>query len=262
MHNPHITFHKNEYKSWHFAWGEIGVRIEKPFQPTDQINAEIKSAEDLITLMLLVDAAKRAGITIEALKLLFIPYSRQDRVCNPGEALSIKVFADMINSLNIPCVVLYDPHSDVTPALINNAKVVGVDKLLAKIDLSQYTLVSPDQGANKRIEKLKRPYLSLAKQRDPVDGKIVNLYMNDARPIHNSQKLLIVDDICDGGRTFIEVGKLLQSLGAKHIDLYVTYGIFSQGFDVFKGILNNIYFYKDGELVCYSCDKNEFIEKI
>jgi ribose-phosphate pyrophosphokinase len=261
MSNPNITLFHNTYTSWKFPGGEIGVKIDRT-KAYDTINANLRSSDDIMMLMLLVDAMRRANIEVKGLNLLYIPYSRQDRVCNPGESLSIKVFCDMINSLNLPSVYIFDPHSDVTPALLNNCTIKGLDYLLADFPLDEYTLICPDQGGVKRIEKLKRPFIAAHKQRDPSDGKIINLTIPNARSFKPDEKLLIIVDICDGGRTFTELAKLLRGMGAQHIDLYVTYGIFSQGFDVFKGLINNICYFKDGERVCYSCDKNEFIEKI
>ena len=54
------------------------------------------------------------------LDLPYIPYSRQDRVCAVGDAFGLKVFADQLNSLNFRYVIIFDAHSDVSPALINN----------------------------------------------------------------------------------------------------------------------------------------------
>lgn len=53
--------------------------------------------------------------------------------------------------------------------------------------------------------------------------------------------VLIIDDICDGGRTFIELGKVLKERGASKVILYVTHGIFSQGKQVFEGIIDEVY---------------------
>ncbi|MEQ2351952.1 phosphoribosyltransferase family protein [Pseudoalteromonas piscicida] len=53
--------------------------------------------------------------------------------------------------------------------------------------------------------------------------------------------LLIVDDICDGGRTFTELAKVLKAQGANSIALYVTHGIFSQGLGVFSGLIDTVY---------------------
>ena len=58
-----------------------------------------------------------------------------------------------------------------------------------------------------------------------------------------AQDCIIVDDICDGGRTFIELAKVLKSKGAKDIYLYVTHGIFSKGIEVLREHFNHIYCY-------------------
>ncbi|MEI8631794.1 phosphoribosyltransferase family protein [Vibrio sp. PP-XX7] len=55
------------------------------------------------------------------------------------------------------------------------------------------------------------------------------------------KKVLIADDICDGGRTFVELAKVLKSEGATEISLFVTHGIFSKGFEVFAGLIDVIY---------------------
>ena len=54
------------------------------------------------------------------------------------------------------------------------------------------------------------------------------------------KKVLIVDDICDGGRTFIELAKVLRAKGAETVDLYTTHGIYSKGTKVLAPYINNI----------------------
>ena len=56
-----------------------------------------------------------------------------------------------------------------------------------------------------------------------------------------SKDFLIADDICDGGRTFIELAKVLRPLTDGKIYLYVTHGIFSKGLDVFEGLIDGVY---------------------
>ena len=161
-----------------------------------------------------------------------------------GEAFSIKVMARLINSIGARRVTIYDPHNDVTTALIDNVHVIEQHKLVPMLD--GVTLVCPDAGAEKKIQKLKRPYISATKIRDPETGDITatHVYADDL----TGNKCFIVDDICDGGRTFIELGKVLREKGAESVELYVTHGIFSKGFDVFEGIIDKIYWYLDGEL--------------
>ena len=76
--------------------------------------------EDIIELLLFADAAKRQGHRLRTLTMPYVPFSRQDRCNNPGEAFSLKVFCDLINNLNFNSVEIQDPHSDVIPALLNN----------------------------------------------------------------------------------------------------------------------------------------------
>ena len=80
-----------------FPGGELNVRV--PQQPPDvMIEACIKNAEDIITLLLVADAVRRAGARVLRLCIPYFPYARQDRVCNDGEALSVSVIASLINS--------------------------------------------------------------------------------------------------------------------------------------------------------------------
>jgi len=55
------------------------------------------------------------------------------------------------------------------------------------------------------------------------------------------KNVLIADDICDGGRTFIELAKVLKNEGALEVSLFITHGIFSKGLDVFTGLIEHIY---------------------
>jgi len=227
------------YDTWIFPGGEINVRVVVA-EPRSHIKAIIRNSEDIIRLLLLCDALKRANSKITILSIPYFPYARQDRVCNTGESLSVKVMADLINSIGAECVRLTDPHSDVLPALINNCEIMDI-KAYGLLDvIGDKLIVCPDAGAEKRILKLKRPYVMATKVRDVATGDILETKLyGDV----NGRDCIIVDDICDGGRTFIELAKVLRKAGAKNIDLYVTHGIFSKGLSVFEGILDNIYHY-------------------
>ena len=72
------------------------------------------SADDVMTLVMISDALRQMDVKEILLTMPYVPYARQDRVCNPGEAFSIKAFSRIINSLEFSSVVVYDPHSDVT----------------------------------------------------------------------------------------------------------------------------------------------------
>lgn len=264
--------------SFIFKGGEVQVAVALPSQGFSDvlIEAVLKDSNDVMELLMVTDAIKHqvpASLPIH-LVMPYVPYARQDRVMNPGEALSIKVFCNLINSQNYASVTIHDPHSDVTPALLNNVKVIPQQELLCKdldliigdLELTKYldsglpkdealyqarqdrmnsiVLVSPDAGANKKILKVAQyngfsHVVRADKVRDVKTNNILEtvVYSN---PI-GSKDFLIVDDCCDGGRTFIELAKVLRPLTNGKIILYVTHGIFSYGLEVFKGFIDEVY---------------------
>jgi len=226
-----------------FPGGEEHVRILENIMDIHKfgIKAIIKSSSDLIRLRLLVDAIRRnSGVCpwIGA-AISYLPYARQDRVCNPGEALGIGIAAEIINSCKFDRVRVMDPHSDVGPALINNVRVVGVKELFqsffsadwefrATVETSD--LVAPDAGANKKVfglaQEFKRNFIRADKVRDVATGEITGVQVFAE---HSQNDMLVVDDICDGGRTFTELAKELNKITTGRLSLYVTHGIFSKG---------------------------------
>ncbi len=245
-----IELTNGKFETFVFSGGEVHVRVVE-CHPQPHIKAIIYNSEDIMTLLMLCDAIKRTGRTIHRLDIPYLPYARQDRVCNVGEALSIKVMADLINSIGAKQVCVTDVHSDVSLALIKNVHNYPAEALGLMEVIGNKLVICPDAGAEKRILKLKRPYVMATKVRDPMTGDIkeTRIY-GDVK----DKECIIVDDICDGGKTFIELAKVLLNSGASSVDLYVTHGIFSKGMFVFKNLLTNIYHYnyKTGIIECIS----------
>jgi ribose-phosphate pyrophosphokinase len=238
MGNQEIILHNGQYETSVFPGGEVHVRVTK-IKDRGLVTANLRSSESIMRLLLLADALKRLSKPITFLSISYLPYARQDRVCNPGEALSAYVMAQLINSIGADTVSVLDPHSDVLPALLNNCEVCHIDSLKLGTLIGDQTLICPDAGAEKRIQKLKRPYIMATKVRNPKTGEITvtQVHADDL----TGKNCLIIDDICDGGRTFIELAKVLRAKGATSVNLYVTHGIFSKGFDVFKGHINRVF---------------------
>ncbi len=219
------------------------------------VKAVLKSSNDIMELMLVTDILKNKYhlATRRDLYMPYIPYARQDRPCAPGDAFGLSVFADMINSLNYTRVFVQDPHSDVAPALINNCVVETMaqcinnfERLVDYIDQDGVVLVSPDAGAVKKVQDVANHFnhaniIEAAKTRDCTTGKITGTTLTNCGGIPLGMKCLILDDICDGGRTFIELGMLLKSHGAEEVALYITHGMFSKGFEVFSGSIDKIF---------------------
>lgn len=167
----------------------------------------------------------------------YLPYARQDRVMQDNEPFSLHIFAKMLNLLKINKVTIWDPHSDVVPALIDNCHTVHqweiAHRILPKelVENDDVLFISPDAGAYKKLSKLitKDGRIAIGVKNRDITGKITHTDIFSPVPIEGKD-CIIVDDICDGGRTFIELAKVLKTKGANKVMLYVTHGIFSQGF--------------------------------
>ncbi len=242
-----------KFESLTFPCGERHIKIaaENLDERKGHITLLWESSEDIIDLLLLVNAMKHAGISLCTLNIPYVPFSRQDRVCNPGEAFSLQVFADLINSCNAKYVLITDPHSDVVTALINNCGVVSQAEVFAKPleTMGDYYLISPDGGSLKKIYELAKVVDSLgviecSKERDIETGKITKTIVHYSGDLDGTH-CIIVDDICDGGKTFIEIAKVLKIMGASPITLMVSHGFFTKGLEVFDNLIDEIYTYKE-----------------
>ncbi len=220
-----------------FAGGECHVKFLTEFDAEDKvrINTRLNSSDDIMNLCLAVDALRNMFVNYIEVFMPYIPYARQDRVMVPGESLSIKVVANIINSLNLNKVIVFDAHSDVSVALINNCintpNYEMVKHFLNEFNLSDFTLVSPDLGAYKKVDKLatkinyKNQIATGIKVRDLATGQIIKSDVNtdDLK----GKACIIIDDICDGGRTFIELAKALKEKNAGDLYFIASHGIFS-----------------------------------
>lgn len=167
--------------------------------------------------------------TVIVLNMLYVPYSRMDREIE-GYTFSLKYFCDLINSLNFHQVKVLDTHSNVTEALINHLyKINGqdlVDKVIEK-ENPDYVFY-PDSGALKRYsETIKLPenigVFYGNKQRDLNTGKILKFELINCPEDIKDKNILIVDDLCSKGGTFIASAELIKNAGAKRVCLYVSH---------------------------------------
>jgi len=245
-----------DFDSFTFSGGEEHILFNPmDFETTVKIEIfeRLTDSSKLVQLMVAVDALKRISNEATPIELVipYFPYARQDRVCVDGEALGAAVMANFINNLGLAKVTIWDAHSEVSPALLN--RVVNVpqinllercDELSQRLSTGELTLISPDAGASKKTIKIAETFngepevIQAQKLRNLKTGEIIKTeILGDVE----GKKVLIADDICDGGRTFIELAKVLKSKGAVEISLFITHGIFSKGLEVFEGLIDAIY---------------------
>jgi ribose-phosphate pyrophosphokinase len=212
------------------------------------IDAIILSSNELVNLMMVVDILRRYGLPRAEihLRLRYLPYARQDRVCNDGEALSIAVLANILNNLKFDSVEIWDPHSDVGPALLERVIIKTQYELfdyhltcnpkLSSLIIDAFIL-SPDSGALKKTEKFCKHFGGLSMVTATKTRNTATLELTDT-VIHcddfNGNNVTIIDDICDGGRTFQHLAVELKKKNVGEINLYVTHGLFSYGLDALK----------------------------
>ena len=162
----------------------------------------------------------------------YCPHARMDRVKSYSDVFTLKYFAEVINDLNFTQVTIYDPHSSVCTALINNVRVLeptpfigeAINKVNENYNKNNFMVFYPDEGAMKRyIGAFPIPYAFGVKKRDWATGQILGLdVMGDVEGIKD-KRILIIDDICSKGGTFYHSAKKLRELGASEIYLYVTH---------------------------------------
>ena len=247
-----------KYKINKFPDGQQSVDLVDIFNITDDIRiaTRLNSFSDLEILICATKALR--NITTKPIHL-YVPYflgSRSDRKFGLGGVNYLKeVICPIINSLDFATVEVLDPHSDVLEACLNNFVKLPTNYLvkqaLTQIDnkdgaQNRVCLVSPDAGAYKKIFDVAQKFnidniITASKVRDLKTGAILRTEI----PIlnqHKDLKYIIIDDICDGGRTFTELAKVMkESRPTAKIYLVVTHGIFSAGFDELSKYFEQIY---------------------
>ncbi len=221
-----------------------------------KIYSHLNNFRDLELIICATAALRNNGIQRIVLYTPYFMGARSDRRFTEGDANYLKqVICPIINSQKFDAVIVLDPHSDVLEACLDNFEKVDnhtlVKYALTDIDnkdgaQDRIVLVSPDAGAYKKIFDVAQKFkieniITASKVRDVKTGKILHTQI----PVldqHNDLKYVIVDDICDGGRTFTELAKAIHgSRPTAKIYLVVTHGVFSAGFEELSKYFTKIY---------------------
>jgi len=184
------------------------------------------------------------------LKLPYLPYGRQDKSISNERTFGLQTFASLLNSLNFGQVFITDPHSDFFTLIKNSVAVYPRHEILETLKLVDAdTICYPDDGAARKYLGLydigQRGVIYGKKVRDQETGRITSCqFIGEPK----DATILIIDDICDGGATFILLAKELLAKGAKQVHLFVTHGIFSKGLNPLWDAGISRIFTKDGEV--------------
>lgn len=216
------------------------------------IKSRLNNFKDLELIICANQAVKNLGAEIVHLYVPYFMGARSDRKFQDGGVNYLKqVICPIINSQNFSSVTVLDPHSDVLEACLKNFNKVDnlklVDFALESLNgrSSQTLIVSPDAGALKKIYDVAKHFnitnvVTASKVRDVVSGNIVKTEL-PGMFLSDIEHIIIIDDICDGGRTFIELAKVIKEQTNIPIYLIVTHGIFSAGLDQLTEYIDGIF---------------------
>lgn len=259
-----IKINGNKVEVGHFPDGTESLRmIESFYKETVEIDWLYDKDEELITLIYLVEHLHSIGHSSISLFMPYVPNARNDRTEKINDIFTLKYFANMINGLEFDLVEILDPHSHVSEALLNNVLVhhsgAYIDSALDRItkEGGMPLFFYPDNGAEKKYSKVfKFPYTFGIKKRDWETGKIQGLDIYGEVDKIKDNDILIIDDICSRGGTFLHSAKKLKELGANDIYLYVSHceNTIIEGDLINSGLIKKIFttdsiFTKEHELI-------------
>lgn len=251
-----IKFPSYDYTCIRYPAGELQVRIDSNIirkiheAETIEIDARVVTAHALIELILLSDAIRgiRPGVELN-LNIPYLPYARADRRFMDGDCFGLETFGRLLRVGNFDKINTLDVHNPnpaythVSSFLRNYPAMPFIQR--AAEDFKPDAILFPDAGAEKRYKDTGYSSIFATKVRDSATGRLSSFTVPD---VSRYGRILIVDDICDGGRTFLGITGVIPP--GPTFGLYVTHGIFSQGLRELGHVFGSIYTtnsFKDGK---------------
>ena len=205
-----------------FPSGEYICKIDHSLASQILVVGSIRTNDDLMEALSIIDAAKRAGASDITLVAPYIAYGRQDVMQQPISSVGIEIIANILNAMPISRLITADIHS------INSLKSfrMNVTHITAQDIITHYQdillkdtdiIVAPDAGSRERLGKLGLETIFLSKKR--TDGKVI-MELNDSV---TDKKCLIIDDIFDSGSTMMAAHDILNAHGSSRVYGYVTH---------------------------------------
>lgn len=250
------------YQIIRFPDGEVHLKLDE-LNRKEKVNitCRICNAEDLFIMMQLQDILKRNAMIVDAITIYYLMGARCDRLFSFEEPYTLGIVSNVINSFNANIVFILDPHNhDKASHEINNYMNVTNDALY-KLNPNNVSVCYPDKGAKRRYSWLDADVVC-EKIRDPKTGKIIHTHIDVINSVEGKD-LVVVDDLCDGGSTFIGLAPELRKLNSKGLSLMVSHAVNEQGLLKVAEYYDKVYItdsYKDWDNI--SLPKNVIIYKV
>lgn len=226
-----------------------------PFTKTVRVHG-IVTAEKLIAAGMACEIYSRLTHRDPILVLPYFPGARQDRTDIPEVGLSVAVYADILGSMQYSEIIILDPHSEATAINLTYANHLGsagpFNRNIEIISHQRWFLhwienttfkpgphkfLFPDKGAHKKYSTVSAysPSKTCNKVRDPQTGKLSGFEVPSLRDWEDNF-VWIIDDICDGGGTFIAIAEQIRAEMGNRIKLglAVSHGIFSNDANIWR----------------------------
>jgi ribose-phosphate pyrophosphokinase len=225
-----------------FNDGELFIKITDDVKnkPVWIIASTQSPAENLIELVLLMDALQRAGATLNVI-ITYFSYARQINA-QPGEALSAEVISNMFNNFSISQLFIVHPHNLELEKFLSFKPIIDIDFFYTHAQNFD-VIAAPDTGAIPLAQQIatqcNKELITITKTRSAHEEvKILSIESNV-----KNKKILLIDDMISTGHTLISAAQELKKQGASEISAVATHGIFSPGSHerIENSILKNVY---------------------
>jgi len=218
----------------HFADGEFAVSYEESIRGADVflVQSTFPPSDNLMELLLMIDAAKRASAKSVNAVIPYFGWARQDRKDKPRVSIGAKLVADMLSTAGVDRVITMDLHADQIQGFFD----VPVDHLYASmvfmpyiqsLKLDELVMAAPDVGGSKRASAYAK-YLNVPLvlcQKTRTRANVVD----EIRIIGDVQdkNVVIVDDIVDTAGTICKAGDVMKEAGAKSVRALASHCVMS-----------------------------------
>lgn len=198
-----------------------------------EVLCRIKNSDNLFLLMQLKDILDRQWVKIECLNIKYLMGMRMDRLMDLNAAITLKIIADVINSLEAKKVEILEPHSDKTLELINNA-LIGYS-IPPNID---GMVCYPDKGA---YDRYNNEIVSLYCKKVRTENGEIKVSIVNPEIYTTKSNIIVIDDLCDGGGTFLAIAPKLRDLNPTKLILCITHAIQKIGIEKVASVYDEVY---------------------
>ncbi len=218
----------------HFADGEFSVSFEESIRGADVflVQSTMPSSENVMELLLMMDAAKRASAKSVNAVIPYFGWARQDRKDKPRVAIGAKLIADMMRVAGMTRLLTMDLHADQIQGFFDvpvdhlYASTVFVD-YIKSLQLDNLIIASPDVGGVKRANSYAKyfevPLVICHKFRERANEVAEMRIIGDVE----GKDVVLVDDMIDTAGTITKAADLMMSNGAKSVRAIVSHALLS-----------------------------------